>query len=54
VFVIAMLVLEIASMAMQFFRVTELSANIANTAHIVGGLVGIALARVPYFSRGIK
>lgn len=54
VFVVAMLVLEVISMSLQFFRVTEISANIANTAHIVGGLVGIALARIPFFSRGLK
>lgn len=54
IFVVAMLVLEIASMMMQFFHVIELSANIANTAHIIGGLVGMLLARIPYFARGLK
>lgn len=54
VFVGAMFILEVVSMSLQFFRVIELSANIANTAHIVGGLSGIVLGRIPFFSRGVK
>lgn len=52
VYVLAILLLEIISMSLQFFHVTDLSANIANTAHIVGGLVGLALGRLHFFSRG--
>ncbi len=51
VFVLAMLVLELVSMGLEFFHVTELYANIANTAHIIGGITGILLARLPFFSR---
>lgn len=51
VYVMAMLALEIVSMSLQFFHVTELSANIANAAHIVGGLLGMFFARLPFFSR---
>jgi GlpG protein len=51
IFVLAMLGLELVSMGLQYFHVTQLYANIANTAHIIGGVTGIALARLPYFSR---
>ncbi|MFI5333964.1 MAG: rhomboid family intramembrane serine protease [Chlamydiales bacterium] len=51
IFVIAMFGLELFSFAMQLFSSTTLSANIANTAHIVGGLVGLALGRLPFFKR---
>jgi GlpG protein len=51
VFVAAMLALEVVSMALQFFHITSVYANIANTAHIIGGLFGIALARLSLFSR---
>ncbi len=54
VYVFAMLVLELVSMSLQFFHVTELSANIANAAHIIGGLVGVALGRFSFFARGKK
>ena len=49
--VIAMFALELFSFAMQLFVRSELSANIANTAHIIGGLVGLALGRLPLFTR---
>lgn len=51
IFVIAMFALELFSFAMQLFVRSELSANIANTAHIIGGLVGLALGRLPLFNR---
>ena len=51
IFVIAMFALELFSFAMQIFVKSELSANIANTAHIIGGLVGMALGRLPLFKR---
>jgi GlpG protein len=51
IYVLALLGLEIVSIGLDFFHVTELYANFANTAHIVGGLTGIALAKVPFFSR---
>lgn len=52
VFVFAMLGLEIISMALQFFNVTDVYANIANTAHIIGGFTGVILGKLPFFSRG--
>ena len=51
VFVLAMLALEIILMALQFFHVVDINATIANTAHIVGAFMGMALARVPFFQR---
>ncbi len=51
VFVFAMLALEIVSMALQFFHVTDVYANIANTAHIMGGLVGVVLGKLSMFER---
>lgn len=51
IFVIAMFALELFSFAMQIFGRSELTANIANTAHIVGGLVGLGLGRLPLFKR---
>jgi GlpG protein len=52
IFVLAMLGLELISLGLDYFHVTEMYANIANTAHIVGGLVGMLLARIPFFARG--
>ena len=51
VFVLAMLALEIILMTLQFFHVVEINATIANTAHIIGALMGMALARLPFFER---
>lgn len=52
IFIGAMMGLELLSFTLKFFHV-DISANIANTAHIVGGLVGILLARIPFFSRRV-
>ncbi len=54
VFVGAMFALEIFSLATSLFFAKEVSANIANTAHIIGGLTGALLGRIPFFSRGLK
>ena len=51
-FVAVMFALELISFILQFFSVTNFSANIGNTAHIAGGLIGALLARIPIFSRG--
>ena len=40
IFVLAMFALEVFSLAMQLFAHSPLSANIANTAHVIGGLTG--------------
>lgn len=50
-FVLAMFALEFVTFFLQLFGVLKTSVMIANTAHIVGGLVGIILARIPFFSR---
>ena len=54
IYVMVLLVLELVSLGLDFFHVTELYANIANTAHIIGGLTGIVLARLPFFSRSSR
>jgi GlpG protein len=52
IFIGAMMGLELLSFFLKFFSI-NISANIANTAHIVGGLIGILLARIPFFSRKV-
>jgi GlpG protein len=54
IYVVVLLALELVSIGLDYFRVTELYAPIANTAHIVGGITGILLARFPFFSRSKK
>jgi len=54
VFVAIMFALEIVSMALQFFHVPQIYPNIANAAHIAGGLCGIVLGRFPFFARSQK
>ena len=51
IYVAALLVLGTLSIFLDYFHVTELYANIANTAHIVGGLAGIFCAKLPFFAR---
>lgn len=51
VFVGAMFALEIFSLFISLFSTKALSAQIANTAHIVGGLTGALLGRLNFFSR---
>ncbi len=53
IFVGAMMALELFSLFLKLFSI-NISANIANTAHIVGGLTGMALGRIPFFSRSHK
>lgn len=53
IYIGAMLGLEIVSLTLKLFSV-NISANIANTAHIVGGLVGMLLGKLSFFSRGNK
>ncbi|MBS0620252.1 MAG: rhomboid family intramembrane serine protease [Verrucomicrobia bacterium] len=50
-FVLAMIALEIFTFALEAFSVINLVPNIANTAHIVGGLVGMWLGRFGFFGR---
>ncbi|HSW72682.1 MAG TPA: rhomboid family intramembrane serine protease [Chlamydiales bacterium] len=46
----ALLLLQIASFFAQFFGLGAFSANIANTAHIAGAIIGALLGRMPFFS----
>lgn len=50
-FVLAMFALELLTFSLQLLSVIKISPNIANTAHIVGGLVGMFLGKLPFFSR---
>ena len=50
-FVLAMFGLELIAFLLQISSLIELSPNIANTAHVVGGLLGLILARIPLFAR---
>jgi GlpG protein len=51
IFVAAMSLLQMVSLGLEYFGVGGVMSNIANTAHIMGGLSGLALARIPIFSR---
>lgn len=53
-FVIAMFALELFSFSLQLFSLVKITPNIANTAHIIGGLVGMLLGKFPFFSRRIS
>lgn len=50
-FVVAMLVLEVITFSLRLFSIIEISPPVANTAHIIGGLVGMALGRLSFFAR---
>jgi GlpG protein len=52
IFVFAMLGLQVLSFILQYLHIIKLVLPIANTAHMVGGLVGILCARLPFFARG--
>jgi GlpG protein len=54
IYVVLLLVLEMVLLGLDFFHVTQRYVNIANTAHIIGGLTGVILARLPFFSRSAK
>ncbi len=51
-FVVAMFALELLTFSLQALSIINLSVSIANTAHIAGGLCGLALGRLSFFSRG--
>jgi membrane associated rhomboid family serine protease len=46
-----MAALEILSFFLQYFQLIHFSPNIANTAHIVGGLTGMLLGRWRLFAK---
>ncbi len=49
-FVGSMFVLSLASFFLQLFTTIPFAPNIANTAHIVGGVIGACLGRLSWFS----
>lgn len=53
VFVIAMVAIQLITYGLQMVSLIQLSPNIANSAHVVGGLTGIALGRFSFFSRRV-
>ena len=50
VFVLAMFALQFGSFLFFLFTDSTFAPNIANTAHIAGALLGVGLARLPYFA----
>ena len=50
-FVLGMFLIEIVAFLAQLFFSVHIAPNIANTAHIVGGLVGLLLGRLSFFGR---
>ena len=52
-FVLAIFALQLVVFCVQLFTTRALTLNIANTAHIVGGLVGILLGRSSLFARKV-
>lgn len=53
-FVLAMFAIELFTFGLQLFSVVQFTPQVANTAHIVGGIVGILLGASPFFKRGIS
>ena len=51
IFVLAMFAIELFTFGLQMFSLVQLTPQIANTAHIVGGLVGICLGKLSFFKR---
>lgn len=49
-FIFAMLALQLGTFALFAFSVTSININIANSAHIAGGLAGLLLGRLPFFA----
>jgi len=51
IFILAMFFLQLVSFIMQIFKPKlGFAPGIANTAHIVGALTGIVLAKIPFFT----
>ena len=49
-FILAMFALQTGSFILTLFTTVEFTPNIANTAHIAGGLIGAWLGRLSYFA----
>lgn len=54
VYVASLFGLEIFSLIKNVISTSTSTVTIANTAHIVGGLIGMLLGALPFFSRGTK
>lgn len=52
IFVFAMFALQLVSFILLRFDIANFNINIANTAHLVGGIVGVIAARIPVFYKG--
>ncbi|MCK4934424.1 MAG: rhomboid family intramembrane serine protease [Simkaniaceae bacterium] len=52
VFILGMLALQIVSFILTYYKIANFPIIIANTAHVVGALSGIVLARIPALSKG--
>ena len=50
-FVVAMFALEFVAFLLQLAHVISFAPNIANTAHVVGGLAGALLGKLKFFRR---
>lgn len=53
-FILAMLILQIAMFFVQIFWSGSLNLNIANTAHIAGALIGALLGRMSFFAWRVR
>lgn len=53
-FVLAIFAAQAVSFLLEAANVTKLSINIANTAHIVGGICGALLGKLSFFERKLK
>ncbi len=53
-FILAILGLQIVSLALQLFTSYTFAPNIANTAHIAGMIIGAILARFHFFAQRVK
>jgi GlpG protein len=51
VFVLGIAALQCLTFGLQYFQVANIQLPVANTAHLVGALSGIILARIPGFSK---
>lgn len=49
-FIAGMVALQLVSLLIQNFTALDLPLNIANSAHIAGGLAGLFLGRLPFFA----
>ncbi len=54
IYILSLFVLQFFSFGLEVVGVHLFSANIANTAHISGGILGLILGRFPFFSRRVS